>query len=138
MQLGMIGLGRMGANMVRRLTRGGHDCVVYDLDPGAVQALVAEGVTGAASLEAFVAALTPPRAIWVMVPAAVVDAMLQQIQALLEPGDILIDGGNSHYRDDLRRAAALAREGLRYLDVGTSPPTSVRKRCWCGTPRGAK
>jgi 6-phosphogluconate dehydrogenase len=131
MQLGMIGLGRMGANMVRRLMKGGHECVVFDLDPDAVSALRTEGAVGAESLESFVAALRPPRAVWVMVPAAVVDGMLDQVKALLEPGDILIDGGNSHYIDDIRRAEALAKDGLHYLDVGTSGGVWGLERGYC-------
>jgi 6-phosphogluconate dehydrogenase len=131
MQLGMIGLGRMGANMVRRLMKGGHECVVFDLDPDAVSALRTEGAVGAESLESFVAALRPPRAVWVMVPAAVVDGMLDQVKTLLEPGDILIDGGNSHYIDDIRRAEALAKDGLHYLDVGTSGGVWGLERGYC-------
>jgi 6-phosphogluconate dehydrogenase len=131
MQLGMIGLGRMGANMVRRLMKGGHECVVYDLSPDSVAALAADGAVGAESLQAFVAALAPPRAVWVMVPAAVVDNMLEQVQALLEPGDILIDGGNSYYIDDIRRAEALAKDGLHYLDVGTSGGVWGLERGYC-------
>lgn len=131
MQLGMIGLGRMGANMVRRLMKGGHECVVFDLDSNAVAALRSEGAVGAATLEAFVAALQPPRAVWVMVPAAVVDGMLDEVKALLEPGDILIDGGNSHYIDDIRRAEALAKDGLHYLDVGTSGGVWGLERGYC-------
>src|SRR5262245_1770755 len=105
MQLGMIGLGRMGANMVRRLMRAGHQCVVYDRNPDTVQALAREGATGARSLEDFVAQLRAPRAAWLMVPAAVVDQELAALAALLAPGDIVIDGGNSYYHDDIRRAA---------------------------------
>jgi 6-phosphogluconate dehydrogenase len=131
MQLGMIGLGRMGANMVRRLIRGGHECVVFDLDPEAIQSLAAEGAVGAPSLEEFAAALRPPRAVWIMVPAAAVDGMLARIKALLEPGDILIDGGNSHYIDDIRRAGALAGDGLHYLDVGTSGGVWGLERGYC-------
>ncbi|BBL73862.1 phosphogluconate dehydrogenase (NAD(+)-dependent, decarboxylating) [Methylomagnum ishizawai] len=131
MQLGMIGLGRMGANMVRRLMKGGHDCVVFDASPDAVQALAAEGATGADSLQAFVAALQPPRAVWVMVPAGVVDGMVAEVKALLEPGDILIDGGNSYYIDDIRRAEELAQDGLRYLDVGTSGGVWGLERGYC-------
>jgi 6-phosphogluconate dehydrogenase len=104
MQLGMIGLGRMGANMVRRLVRGGHDCVVFDASPVAVAALAQEQATGAASLGDLVKKLAKPRAVWLMVPAAVVDATIAELRPLLEPGDILIDGGNSHYVDDIRRA----------------------------------
>ena len=120
MQLGMIGLGRMGAGMARRLMRGGHDCVVHDRDPNAVQALQQEGAVPAASLEALVAALVSPRAIWLMLPAAVVDATIEALTPLLSPGDTLIDGGNSHHRDDLLRAAALRSKGIHYIDVGTS------------------
>src|SRR6516162_3505650 len=103
MQLGMIGLGRMGANMVRRLMKQGHECVVFDVNADAVKALAADGATGATSLADLVAKLTAPRAIWMMVPAAIVDRELDQVAALLSPGDAVIDGGNSHYRDDLRR-----------------------------------
>ena len=131
MQLGMIGLGRMGANMVRRLMKGGHECVVYDLNPDSVAALAADGAVGAESLQAFVAALQPPRAVWGMVPAAVVDNMLEQVQAFLAPGDILIDGGNSYYIDDIRRAEALAKDGLHYLDVGTSGGVWGLERGYC-------
>jgi 6-phosphogluconate dehydrogenase len=120
MQLGMIGLGRMGANMSRRLLRAGHACVVYDLYPDAVQALAAEGATGTSALADFVARLSKPRAIWMMVPAAGVEQTLAGIADLLEPGDILIDGGNSRYRDDMRRAAALKPRQIHYVDVGTS------------------
>src|SRR5215475_2282541 len=104
MQLGMIGLGRMGANMVRRLTRDGHDCVVFDVHPEAVTALAGEGATGSGSLADFVAKLDKPRAVWLMVPAAVVDRTLADLTPLLEAGDIVIDGGNSYYHDDLRRS----------------------------------
>ncbi|MEP7056760.1 MAG: NAD(P)-binding domain-containing protein, partial [Caldimonas sp.] len=104
MQLGMIGLGRMGASMVRRLLKKGHDCVVYDMQAAAVDALQQEGATGATSLQQMVEKMARPRAIWIMVPAAVVDAELAQLVARLEPGDIVIDGGNSYYRDDIRRA----------------------------------
>jgi 6-phosphogluconate dehydrogenase len=120
MQLGMIGLGRMGANMVRRLMRAGHECVVFDLDPKAVEGLAGEGATGAASLQDFVSKLTAPRAVWLMVPAAVVDRTLEELVPLLAPGDTVIDGGNSHYRDDQRRSAELAPKQLHYVDVGTS------------------
>ena len=120
MQLGMIGLGRMGANMVRRLQRAGHACVVYDRNPEAVRALAREGATAAASLEEFVAVLAPPRVAWLMVPAAAVDETLQALAARLQPDDIVVDGGNSHYLDDLRRSRELAAAGLRYVDVGTS------------------
>ena len=120
MQLGMIGLGRMGANMVRRLMQAGHECVVFDLDASAVAQLAGEGATGAGSLEEFVGKLTAPRAVWLMVPAAVVDRTLADLVPLLERGDTVIDGGNSHYRDDQRRSAPLAEQGIHYVDVGTS------------------
>ncbi|MDQ2930512.1 MAG: NAD(P)-binding domain-containing protein, partial [Gemmatimonadota bacterium] len=120
MQLGMIGLGRMGANMVRRLMRGGHSCVVYDKSADAVNSLAAEGATGATKLDDFVAALKTPRAIWMMVPAAAVDATLEALAPKLSAGDIVIDGGNSYYRDDIARAARLAPQGLHYVDAGTS------------------
>src|SRR3954466_2298820 len=120
MQLGMIGLGRMGANLVRRLTRDGHECVVYDQNPDAVQLLSGEGAIGAASLEQLVAKLDPPRAVWVMVPAAITGLVVDELAALLEPDDVIIDGGNSYYRDDVDRAAALAAKGIHYVDVGTS------------------
>jgi len=120
LQLGMIGLGRMGANMVRRLTRAGHDCVTYDVSPDAVAAIEAEGATGAGSLQDLVVKLTAPRHVWMMVPAGVVDATIDDVAPLLEPGDTLIDGGNSYYVDDLRRAEALSAQGVHYVDVGVS------------------
>ncbi|HEX8797140.1 MAG TPA: decarboxylating 6-phosphogluconate dehydrogenase [Terriglobales bacterium] len=120
MQLGMVGLGRMGANMVRRLIRNGHQCVVFDMSPKAVEELVAEKATGAASLEDLVKKLTRPRAVWLMVPAAVVDEMIAKVVPSLDTGDILIDGGNSYYIDDIRRAKQLATKQLHYVDVGTS------------------
>jgi 6-phosphogluconate dehydrogenase len=120
MQLGMIGLGRMGANLVRRLTRDGHHCVVYDVSPDAVKQLVGEGAQGAASLKEFVGKLTKPRALWIMVPAAIVQSTLEQLRGLLEPGDIVIDGGNSYYRDDIARAKELAQQEIHYIDCGTS------------------
>ena len=131
MQIGMIGLGRMGANMVTRLLRGGHDCVVHDHSPANIAGLVAQGARGAASLTDFVDQLAAPRAIWLMVPAAAVDALLAQMTPLLQPGDILIDGGNSHYHDDLRRAAALSSAGLAYVDVGTSGGVAGLERGYC-------
>lgn len=131
MQLGMIGLGRMGANMVRRLVRAGQDCVVFDLNQEAVRGLVAEGATGAESLEDFVAKLKPPRAVWIMVPAAVVDGMIDKVRPLLSPGDVIIDGGNSYYVDDIRRAQALAQDGMTYIDVGTSGGTHGLDRGYC-------
>jgi 6-phosphogluconate dehydrogenase len=120
MQLGMIGLGRMGANMVRRLTRGGHQCVVYDNNAANVKQLAGEGATGAASLDDFVQKLSAPRAVWLMIPAAVVDTTLADLAPRLQKGDIVVDGGNSHYVDDIRRSKELAPRGLHYLDVGTS------------------
>jgi 6-phosphogluconate dehydrogenase len=120
MQLGMIGLGRMGASMVRRLMKAGHTCVVYDAYPEPVAALASEGAIGTASLESFVRALTEPRAIWMMVPAAVVDTTLASLRAYLAPDDVVIDGGNSYYHDDIRRGRELSELGIHYLDVGTS------------------
>jgi 6-phosphogluconate dehydrogenase len=120
MQIGMIGLGRMGANMVRRLTQGGHQCVVYDRSAAAVTAAVADGARGAGSLAELTRALAAPRAVWIMVPAAAVDAVIADLRPLLERGDALIDGGNSNYQDDIRRAAELRAAGIHYLDVGTS------------------
>ncbi|MGA2148127.1 MAG: phosphogluconate dehydrogenase (NAD(+)-dependent, decarboxylating) [Bryobacteraceae bacterium] len=120
MQLGMIGLGRMGANMVRRLLRGGHECVVFDSNPDNVTDLGQEGAAGTASLEDFVAKLKPPRAAWLMVPAAAVDGTLDGLAAKLQKDDIVIDGGNSHYIDDMRRAGKLKPRGIHYIDVGTS------------------
>ena len=131
MQLGMIGLGRMGANMTRRLMRGGHACVVFDRSSAAVQALAAEGAAGAASLEAFVAQLAPPRTAWLMVPAAVVDETLAALVPLLASGDTIIDGGNSYYVDDIRRATELAARGIQYLDVGTSGGVWGLERGYC-------
>ena len=120
MQLGMIGLGRMGANMCRRLMRAGQVCVVHDIHGDAVARLAAEGAIGAQSLEDFVARLEPPRSVWLMVPAAAGEETVTALAKLLKPGDVLIDGGNSHYRDDIRRARQLGLAGLHYLDVGTS------------------
>jgi len=131
MQLGMIGLGRMGANMVRRLIQGGHDCVVFDVSPKAVEALAKEKATGAASLQDFVKKLAKPRAVWLMVPAAVVDKTIADLVPLLESGDILIDGGNSYYVDDIRRASALAPKGIHYVDVGTSGGVWGLERGFC-------
>ncbi len=120
MQIGMIGLGRMGANMVRRLLRGGHQCVVFDMSTKAMEELVLEKAVGAANLRDFVKKLEKPRAIWLMVPAAVVDKTISDLVPYLEPGDTLIDGGNSYYVDDIRRAKELASKGIHYVDVGTS------------------
>jgi 6-phosphogluconate dehydrogenase len=131
MQLGMIGLGRMGANMVRRLMRAGHQCVVYDLYPEAVQGLAKEGAVGAASMEDFVAKLSKPRAAWIMVPAAAVDQTLADLSARLEKDDVIIDGGNSYYIDDIRRAKALRTKGLHYVDVGTSGGVWGLERGFC-------
>ena len=131
MQLGMIGLGRMGANMVRRLMRHGHKCVVYDRTPAAVTELASAGAEGAASLAEFVKKLQKPRAIWLMVPAAVVDASITDLLPLLDKDDILIDGGNSHYVDDIRRAKALAAKGIHYVDVGTSGGVWGLDRGYC-------
>ena len=131
MQLGMIGLGRMGANMVSRLLRSGHQCVVFDTNPTTVQALAKEGAIGTSSLDEFVAALTPPRAAWLMVPAAVVDRMLGDLAACLQQDDIVIDGGNSYYIDDIRRANELQAQGIHYLDVGTSGGVWGLERGYC-------
>ena len=131
MQLGMIGLGRMGANMVRRLIRGGHDCVVYDRSSKAVAELVAEKATGALDLKDLVSRLEAPRAIWMMVPAGVVDETIANIAPLLGAGDILIDGGNSYYIDDLRRAQELAPKNIHYVDVGTSGGVWGLDRGYC-------
>jgi 6-phosphogluconate dehydrogenase len=120
MQLGMIGLGRMGANMVRRLMRHGHEAVVFDLDAAAVAQLASEGATGGASLEQFVAKLSRPRAVWLMVPAVVVDQTLDGLLPLLDADDVVVDGGNSNHRDDRRRARRAAELGIHYLDCGTS------------------
>src|SRR3954451_18488413 len=131
MQIGMIGLGRMGANMVRRLMRAGHDCVVYDVSPDAVSELAGEGSAGASSLEAFVETLQPPRCICVMVPAAFVDDTIAKLAPLLQADDTIIDGGNSYYRDDLRRAAELGEQGLHYIDMGTSGGVFGLERGYC-------
>jgi len=120
MQLGMIGLGRMGANMVRRLMKGGHECVVFDRSQPSVKQLAGEGATGAESLDDFVRKLKQPRAVWLMVPAAVVDDTLAEISSRLQQGDIVIDGGNSCYIDDIRRAKEVSQKGLHYVDAGTS------------------
>src|SRR3954470_10412473 len=138
MQLGMIGLGRMGSNMVRRLMRGGHECVVYDRSAEAIARLAGEGATGAASLSEFVQKLNPPRAVWIMVPAAVVDATLHELGTLLHDGDIIIDGGNSYYIDDIRRAEELKTKGLHYVDVGTSGGVWGLERGYCQMIGGEK
>ncbi len=131
MQLGMIGLGRMGANMVRRLVRGGHICVVSDHSPDAIKALVGDGATGSTSLADFVAKLEPPRSIWLMIPAAVVDSTIAKLVPLLAKGDTLIDGGNSYYVDDIRRAHELKTKGIEYIDVGTSGGVWGLERGYC-------
>jgi len=127
----MIGLGRMGANMVRRLLKAGHQCVVFDRSPKAVEELVKDKAVGAAALPAFVKMLQKPRAVWLMVPAAVVDAAIADLLPLLEPGDILIDGGNSYYVDDIRRARELATKQIHYVDVGTSGGVWGLERGYC-------
>ena len=131
MQLGMIGLGRMGANMVRRLVRHGHQCVVFDMSPDAVAQLVKDKATGSSSLGDFVRKLEKPRAIWLMVPAAVVDNSIGELLPLLEAGDTLIDGGNSYYIDDIRRSKELAQKGINYVDVGTSGGVWGLERGYC-------
>jgi 6-phosphogluconate dehydrogenase len=131
MQLGMIGLGRMGANMVRRLLRAGHQCVVFDRSPQVVEGLVKEKAVGAPSLADIVKKLDRPRAVWLMVPAAVVDATIADLLPHLEPGDILIDGGNSYYVDDIRRARELATKQVHYVDVGTSGGVWGLERGYC-------
>src|SRR5262245_24203632 len=131
MQLGMIGLGRMGANMVRRLIGGGHACVVFDRSPKSVQELAAEKAVGASSLADFVKKLAKPRAVWLMVPAAAVDETIAGLVPLLEREDILIDGGNSYYVDDIRRAKELAGKGIHYVDVGTSGGVWGLERGYC-------
>jgi len=131
MQLGMIGLGRMGANMVRRLLKGGHECVVYDVSPKAVAELAKEKAVGAASLADFTKTLAKPRAVWLMVPAGVVDETIGELLPHLERGDILIDGGNSYYIDDIRRAEQLTSKGIHYLDVGTSGGVWGLERGYC-------
>ncbi len=131
MQLGMIGLGRMGANMVRRLLRGGHECVVFDPVPEAIASLVGEQAIGAASIKELVGKLLAPRFVWLMVPAAVVDQTLEQLGAFLAAGDTVIDGGNSYYVDDIRRSKMLASQGVRYLDVGTSGGVWGLERGYC-------
>lgn len=131
MQIGMMGLGRMGANMVRRLLRGGHECVVYDINPASVAALVAEGAVGAASVEELVSKLAKPAAVWLMLPAAITDENLERVAANMVPGDILIDGGNSFYHDDVDRAERLSVRSLNYVDVGTSGGVWGLDRGYC-------
>jgi 6-phosphogluconate dehydrogenase len=140
MQLGMIGLGRMGANMVRRLMRDGHACVVYDRNQDAVRELASDGAVGAATLQEFTGKLERPRSIWLMVPAAVVDGSLAELTPLVEKGDALIDGGNSYYVDDIRRAKDLSAKGIEYVDVGTSGGVWGLERGYCmmiGGPESA-
>jgi 6-phosphogluconate dehydrogenase len=131
MQLGMIGLGRMGANMVRRLQKNGHQCVVYDRSADSVKQLTGEGARGSTSLDDFVKKLNKPRAIWLMVPAGVVDATLHELTSKLDVGDIIIDGGNSYYIDDIRRAKELSGKGIHYVDVGTSGGVWGLERGYC-------
>jgi 6-phosphogluconate dehydrogenase len=131
MQLGMIGLGRMGANIVRRLMRGGHECVAYDVNADSVRQLESEGAIGASSLEDFVGKLSKPRAAWVMVPAAFTGDTVMKVADLMEEGDIIIDGGNSYYRDDIDRAAELKRRGIHYIDCGTSGGIFGLERGYC-------
>jgi 6-phosphogluconate dehydrogenase len=131
MQLGMIGLGRMGANLVRRLMRDGHRCVAYDRNADAVKSLASEGATGASSLADFVSKLEKPRAVWIMVPAGAVQSTIDDLKPLLEAGDILIDGGNSYYRDDIDRAGHLLADNLHYVDVGTSGGVYGLERGFC-------
>src|SRR5262245_30138615 len=140
MQLGMIGLGRMGANMVLRLQRGGHQCVVYDRDPKAAEPLVKEGAVAAANLDDLVAKLKPPRAVWLMIPAAFVDGSVNDLKGRLQKDDVIIDGGNSYYIDDLRRSQGLRPTGIHYLDVGTSGGVWGLERGYCmmiGGDKGA-
>ena len=131
MQLGMIGLGRMGANLVRRLLRAGHQCVVFDQNQAAVSQLEGEGAVGAASLEELVARLEAPRAAWVMVPAGVAGRVVEELGGLMDAGDVVIDGGNTYYRDDIARAEALGARGVHYLDVGTSGGVFGLERGYC-------
>jgi 6-phosphogluconate dehydrogenase len=131
MQIAMVGLGRMGANMVRRLLRGGHECVVYDRSAETVQALVKEGATGAASLAELASKLNPPRAVWLMVPAGVVDSTVKELSPHLKPNDIIIDGGNSYYVDDLRRSKELAGSQIKWVDAGTSGGVFGLSRGYC-------
>ena len=131
MQLGMVGLGRMGANLVRRLMRDGHRCVVYDVNPDVVKQLDKEGATGATSLQDFIEKLEKPRTVWLMLPAAIVDSTLDQLVPLLEPGDAVIDGGNSYYRDDITRAKRLVAHNVHYVDCGTSGGVWGLERGYC-------
>src|SRR5690606_18717877 len=140
MQIGMMGLGRMGANMVRRLMRAGHECVVYDINPEAVASLVAEGATGASSLNEFVAKLSKPRTAWLMLPAAITARVASEVASHLEAGDTIVDGGNSHYHDAVDQAAILAQKGIDFIDVGTSGGVWGLERGYClmiGGPEAA-
>lgn len=132
MQIGMIGLGRMGGNMVRRLLQGGHDCVVWDLSPKAVAELAGEGASGAETLDEFVKRLTPPRTAWIMVPAGdPTEGMVRSLAELMAAGDVIIDGGNSHFKDDVRRAKEVGARGIHYVDAGTSGGVWGRERGYC-------
>ncbi|MCL6653079.1 6-phosphogluconate dehydrogenase [Agrobacterium rubi] len=131
MQIGMMGLGRMGANMVRRLLKGGHECVVFDINPASVAALVAEGATGATSMEDFAAKLTKPACAWLMLPAAITGQNVDKLAALMSPGDVIIDGGNSYYHDDVDKAEQLRAKGIDYVDVGTSGGVWGLERGYC-------
>jgi len=138
MQIGMIGLGRMGANMVKRLLKGGHQCVVYDRSTKAVEDLVNEGAVGSKSLAEFIEKLTPPRPVWLMIPAAFVDSSIDELLVLIQKNDILIDGGNSYYIDDIRRANELREKGIHYVDVGTSGGVWGLERGYCQMIGGEK
>ena len=131
MQMGMVGLGRMGANMVRRLLGGGHECVVFDVSADAVKGLAKEGAIGASSLDDFAAKLKPPRVAWMMVPAAVVERTMSDLAARFDKGDIIVDGGNSYYVDDIRRAKILKAKGIHYVDSGTSGGVWGLERGYC-------
>ena len=131
MHLGMIGLGRMGANLVRRLTKDGHQCVVYDVNPTAVKNIAGSGVEGAASIDELITKLAKPRAVWVMGPAGVAGKTVEELAACMDAGDIIIDGGNSYYRDDLLRAKALKHKGIHYVDCGTSGGVFGLERGYC-------
>jgi 6-phosphogluconate dehydrogenase len=131
MQLGMVGLGRMGANIVRRLMRDGHECVVYDVSPDSIKELEGEGASGGSTLEEFVGKLQKPRVAWVMIPAGLTGRTVDQLSGLMEKGDIIIDGGNSNYRDDVRRAAKLKEQGIHYVDIGTSGGVFGLERGYC-------
>ena len=137
MQIGMIGLGRMGANMVRRLLKGGHECVVFDMSAANVKQLASEGATGSTSLDDFIGKLKSPKAVWLMLPAAVTDSTLKEVAARLHKDDIVIDGGNSYYVDDIRRAKELAPKGIHYVDVGTSGGVWGLERGYCQMIGGA-